>query len=141
MTKYYDPKNERHNRIKKGIEVGNGLPDLEPVEHVVKAVSEAGLVVLEDKDMAEANVGDHDMHPWYQPLEGSFSFSGFKHTRMGRTLTHHCLRVLEACYLAPKGTVEVSRLLMETANDLVDGGRLRIFTPMHFILAQKPEKK
>jgi hypothetical protein len=43
----YDPNNKEHVALKSGIEVGNGLPDLETPDMIVDALKKAGFEVLE----------------------------------------------------------------------------------------------
>jgi len=135
ITDQYDENNTEHVRVKKGIEIGNGVPDLQKPGSIVDAVQKAGFEVIESKDLASRS---DPAYPWYGPLAGSFSLSGWKYTKVGRYLTNRLVAVLETCKLAPKGTTEVSKMLMETADDLVKGGRDNIFTPMFFVLARKP---
>ena len=132
----FDKSNADHLRIKEGIEVGNGLPTLATTQEVKKALEDSGFEVVEDFD---ANRGVHSEHeiPWYETLNGSFTLSGFRMTRLGRTCTHALVSTLEFLRIAPKGTVRVSALLNATAIDLVDGGKLEIFTPSYFFLARK----
>lgn len=76
--------------------------------------------------------------PWYDTLTGKMSLSGFRMTRPGRWVTHAFVSVLEAMRIAPSGTAKISAILNATAVDLVDGGKLEIFTPSFFFLARKP---
>ena len=46
--------------------------------------------------------------------------------------------ILEKLGIAPKGTKDVSRLLMGAGRDLVEGGVRGLFTPMYFFMARKP---
>lgn len=136
ITDLFDENNPEHVRIKKGIEVGNGLPDLEKPSVLRQAFLDAGFEIVRDVDLAPHNE-EFDV-PWYEPLAGSFSISGFKHHWVGRYLTNRFVSVLESCRIAPKGTTAVSNMLMATADDLVDGGKQGIFSPMHFFLVRKP---
>jgi len=136
VTEKYDPNNPDHVRVKKGIEVGNGVPDLQRPKDILEAMKTAGFEIIEAKDLT---LRSDPKYPWYLPLAGSFSFTGFKHTKIGRYLTNRFVAVLETIKLAPKGTTEVSKMLMATADDLVEGGKEAIFTPMYFVLARKPE--
>lgn len=135
LTPKYDPESAEHRAIKKGIEVGDGLPDLWPEEEVVNALSRAGLEVVAGRDLARDPAGET---PWYQPLAGEWSINGFKRTRTGRWVTHRLVRVLEWARIAPRGTVEVSDFLNVAADALVRGGEMGIFTPMFFFHAKKP---
>jgi len=134
--KGFDKANSDHLRIKEGIEVGNGLPTLATADQVIKALEASGFEVV---DSFDANRNVHSPHeiPWYETLNGSFSPSGFRMTRLGRICTHVLVSTLEFLRIAPKGTVRVSALLNATAIDLVDGGKDEIFTPSFFFMARK----
>jgi len=136
MTDKYDPKNQEHVRIKEGIEVGNGLPTLVHYTHVIECMEKAGFEVL---DHFDANAGLHNKNEisWYDTLNGKMSISGFRMTRIGRMCTHAMVWTLELVGIAPKGTTEVSAMLNATAIDLVDGGKLAIFTPSYFFIGRK----
>lgn len=139
MTSKYDPKNARQRAIKEGIEVGNGLPDIATIPHVLESLKKAGWEVIESFEMSTGAPHENKQTPWYHALEGSFSLTGFRMTKVGRQITHAFVTVLQAVGIAPKGSVKVSKLLNDTANDLVEGGQLDIFTPSFFFLARKPE--
>jgi sterol 24-C-methyltransferase len=136
VLRNYDPNNSQHVMLKEGIEVGNGLPTLVTPEDVVKALEASGFEVLEHYD---ANEGLHSPHQisWYATLAGSMTLSGFRMTRAGRRATHALVWVLETLRIAPHGSTQVSALLNKTANDLVDSGKLDIFTPSYFFHARK----
>jgi sterol 24-C-methyltransferase len=136
VTPKYDSKNKDHVRIKEGIEVGNGLPTLATPEYVIAALEKAGFEVIEFYD-AERGVHAVNELPWYETLNGSYSLSGFRMTWLGRNVTHAMVWTLELFRIAPKGSVKVSALLNATAIDLVDGGKLEIFTPSFYFLAKK----
>ena len=99
-------------------------------------MEQSGFDVLDSFD-ANANVHDEYEIPWYDTLNGKFTFSGFRMTRLGRICTHATVSILETLCIAPKGTARVSALLNATAIDLVDGGKQEIFTPSFFFLARK----
>lgn len=65
------------------------------------------------------------------------TLSGFRMTRLGRVCTHFIVSLLELFRIAPKGSTKVSKLLNDTADDLVEGGALEIFTPSYFFVARK----
>jgi len=136
MTDKYDPTDAEHQRIKYGVEKGNGLPNLDTYNVAEDAVRQVGFEILDSRDLSYKSDA---ATPWFLPLSGSLTISGFKHTRWGRWFTHKLVTVLETIHIAPKGTTEISRILCETADDLVTGGQLDIFTPCWFILARKPE--
>jgi len=137
MTPNYDPKNPEHKAIKEGIELGNGLPDIASIQHVADSLKKAGFEVLEISDVHTGSQSPNEI-PWYEPLSGSFSLTGFRHTRAGRNTTHFLVSYLEKFGVAPAGTTRVHEMLHLTAQDLVRGGELQIFTPDLFFLARKP---
>jgi sterol 24-C-methyltransferase len=132
----YDKNNKEHVRIKEGIEVGNGLPTLVEPSVITKNLEDAGFEVIEAYD-AESGVHSPHQIPWYDTLNGQMTLSGFRMTRLGRVCTHTLVTILETLRIAPKGSTRVSALLNATAKDLVDGGKLEIFTPSYFYLARK----
>lgn len=138
MTEDYDPENEEHNKIKKGIEIGNGIAELVSIDVVKNALKKAGFEIVEAEDLAPKA---SESTPWYESLAGSFSLTGWKHTKIGRLVTNKFVALLETVKIAPKGTTEVSNLLMATADDLVKGGQTNIFTPVYFILCRKPKEE
>jgi len=144
MTEKYDPKNKKHVAIKCGIEVGNGLPDIATIPHVLESLKKAGFEVVDYADMGSGSRHAENQIPWHAPLKGSWSIKGFRMTAFGRACTHIFVTILEAFCIAPKGSVKVSKLLNDTANDLVSAGQLGIFSPSFFYLVRKPnanEKK
>lgn len=133
VTNKYDPSNPKHVALKKGIEVGNGLPDLETSEVIVNALKAAGFEVLEAYDLAPKS----DI-PWYTALAPNVSVTGFLHTALGRWATGRLVRILEYVKLAPTGTTNVHDMLEKAASDLVAAGREGVFSPMFFVLCRKP---
>jgi sterol 24-C-methyltransferase len=135
MTDRFDPDNREQRAIKECIEECDALPDLGSMSDVLSACKLAGFEVLENRDLAETCDTET---PWYLPLSGRFSISGFKHTQSGRFLTHKLVQFLEATRLAPKGSSAVSAFLSRAASALVKGGQTGIFTPMFYFHVRKP---
>lgn len=138
MTNKYDPNNKKHNDIKMGIMKGNGLPDIETVDEVLAQVKEAGFEIVWTEDMSLT--GDPET-PWYDSLQGKFTLTGFRHTRLGHWATYAMVSTLECFGVAPKGTVATSTMLMKTAVALVESGKLGIFSPDYLIVMRKPLEK
>jgi len=132
----YKSSNKDHVRIKEGIEVGNGLPTLVTPDVIVKNLEDAGFEVIEHYDL-NRNLHAKQEIPWYATLNGSMTLSGFRMTRLGRMCTHSIITLLEFLKIAPKGSIKVSQLLNDTADDLVEGGQMQIFTPSYYFLARK----
>lgn len=137
LTDEYDATNAEHQKIKKYIEEGDGLPDIATTREVKAALQEAGYDVLEDEDVAILHNPNADL-PWYHPLEPRYTPSGIQHTPLGRTITSRALQLLEAVRIVPKGTYRVQDFLTRAADGLVAGGRLNLFTPAYFTLSRKP---
>ena len=136
LTDLFDPQDPLHLRIKAGIERGAGILGLVERRTVDDALRSVGFEVLETRDLS---VQSGPSIPWYQPLVGSgMSLASLRSSRIGRSVTHNGLRVLEALRIAPKGTVHVSETLNLGAAALIEAGRLGIFTPMYLVHARKP---
>jgi len=135
VTDRFNPDNKNHVRIKEGIEVGNGLPTLATPAQVVECLEKAGFEVIDAFD-ANRNLHAANEIAWYEPLNGSFSPSGFRMTYFGRLCTHTMVWTLELLRIAPAGSTRVSALLNATAIDLCDGGKDAIFTPSFFFVAR-----
>jgi len=136
MTEKFDPKNEHHNKIKYGIEIGNGLPPMPLWHEWQDALRSVGFEILELTDFGLST--PQNPIPWWDTLDGKLTLSGFRFTRLGRWVTAKFVSTLESIRFAPKGSLETALLLNRTADDLVQGGRLEIFTPSYFFLARKP---
>ena len=137
MTSEFDAANPQHQEIKKGIETGDGLPDIASVPEVLDSLNAAGFQVLESHD---AHDGGDVETPWYLPLKGeSNTLLGIRRGRVGRFLADHTIETLERVRIAPKGSTEVSRMLGAAAEALIAGGETGIFTPDFFVLAKRPD--
>jgi len=135
MTEKYDPNNAQHVAAKKGIERGNGLPDLEPIGVILDALREAGFEITEHFDVAPKT----DI-PWYFPLVGRLTPTGLAHTKLGRWLALKGLGLAESLKVAPAGATATLDMLQKGSNALIESAELGIFTPMWWVLARKPEK-
>jgi sterol 24-C-methyltransferase len=134
MTDKYRAGDIEHERIKKGIEEGDALPDIVHTSGVDGSLRDAGFTLLQTADLAPQ--ADPET-PWYLPLSGRFTLDGWKHTVTGRKVTNLAVRTLERLRIAPKGSTAVSALLNRAAEALVAGGETAIFTPMYFFHAKK----
>jgi sterol 24-C-methyltransferase len=125
-----------HARVKRDIEEGNGLPDIWSIAGTRQCFEQAGFRVLEVEDRAD--YGDPEL-PWYHSLTGrELSNTGIRRSPLGKAMIKVLTRALEATRVAPRGTSEISDFLNVGADALVRGGELGIFTPMAFLLAEKP---
>jgi sterol 24-C-methyltransferase len=136
MTDKYDPTNPVHNKIKKDIEIGDGLPNLDTTKEVIDSLQKAGFEIIEYKDLSPTD--SINPIPWYQPLSPNFSLSGFRLTTFGQLTTHYLVKILETIGIAPKGSTKTHSFLLAAADGLLKGGQTGIFTPMIFFLVRKP---
>ena len=138
LTDRYEADNPTHQRIKKQIEEGDGLPDIAYTGDVDAALVEAGFELSEARDLA---LESDRATPWYHALTGrEMSLRSLPRTPLGRALTQVATRVMEKVKLAPQGTADVSEFLNRAADALVEGGEAGVFTPMYFFHAKKPAK-
>ncbi len=136
VTERFDAQDPRHLEIKADIELGGGLLGIDDRQTVDDALRTVGFEVLETRDLSE-QAGPSI--PWYQPLVGSgVSLASFRSSRIGRSVTHNSLRLMEALRIVPRGSARVSEMLNLCAMAMAEAGRLGIFTPMYFIHARKP---
>ena len=117
------------------IQHGNGLPDLQTTDEVVAAIKNAGFKIIEAEDVANSGT-----MPWYSPLQGKWSLSGFKSTPLATKMIHSMLWIMESCRMCPKGSVKVHSMLTKGAESLVKGGEEGIFSPGLRVVAEKPLK-
>lgn len=135
MTEAFDPKNAEHVKIKEGIEIGNGIPDLRTQLVLLEAIRKSGLEIVEYK-----NAHCDGELPWYTFLVGkhAFSLDAFRVSSVGRKLTHFMLSAMEMLRIVPQGSTDVHNVLLTAADALIQGGRKDIFTPMFRLVLRKP---
>ena len=80
MTKNYDGNNPEHVRIKRGIEHGDGLPEMIGIPETLQALKDVGFELVEAFDVAEwaEKVYGPKNVPWYQPLQAGWSLDGWE---------------------------------------------------------------
>lgn len=145
MTDRYDESDRKHREIRHGIEVGNGIPQMVKIEECLRALKAVGFEIEYKEDLA-ANDG---YVPWYYPLEGKLKnvqspwdlLTVFRMTKAGRFITQTAIGALERLRFAPQGTQQVGAALETAADALVEGGQLKLFTPMYLAVCKKPSGK
>ena len=135
MTDKYDPKNQEHQRLKKDIEIGNGLPDIITTRECLQAMRDSGYEVLHEHDLALVP----GVQPWMTPLLPSWNplSQRFQFNRVGGPLTNVTIRLLELLRIAPAGTVKTQRVLQAGGFALRDAGSEGIFTTMYLMVGRK----
>jgi len=127
-TARFDPQSEQHIAIARAIEEGNALPPLRPTKAIDEALRAVGFELLGTRDVA---MDCHPDTPWWSTLLGRGGLRSLPRTSFGRSATSVLLPTLERLRIAPQGATELSDLLHRSADALVEGGRLGIFTPMY----------
>lgn len=124
-TKAYDPSNPVHVKCIEDINYANALPNMRTYKECEEAAKLAGFEILESIDLS-----DPPALPWWDRL---------KMNKFQYKINSILVTILTFLRIAPKGTVEVHDMLVDTAITLTEGGASRIFTPMHLLLLKKPE--
>ncbi|KAF9977340.1 Delta(24)-sterol C-methyltransferase [Actinomortierella ambigua] len=143
MTDKFDVTNPEHQRIVRGIELGNGIAQMRTRKECLKALQTVGFEIQRSEDLVETS---QDEIPWYYPIAGDVRQANtlwdyvtvVRTTQPGRKVTTALVSVLEKLHLAAPGSTKVSQILQTAADSLVEAARLDIFTPMFFFVAKKP---
>jgi sterol 24-C-methyltransferase len=144
MTDKYDNENPHHREIRLGIEIGDGISNMEKIDVALKAMKAAGFELEHNEDLADRE--EEDYSPWYWPLSGQFKYittlgdipTILRMTKLGRGFVHRFVGALEIIGLAPKGTQKTADSLALAADCLVAGGQEKLFTPMYLMVGRKP---
>ncbi|KIM25131.1 hypothetical protein M408DRAFT_331417 [Serendipita vermifera MAFF 305830] len=144
MTPEWDPSNPTHKQIAHEIEISSGIPEMRKMDVARRAFDNVGLEVLHEEDLADRP----DPIPWYYPLEGDIFkaqtlydlFMCWRISWSGRLISHSAIWAMEKVGIMPKGTIEVTEQLKQALKGIVDGGKLKLFTPMYLVVARKPGK-
>lgn len=138
MTDKYDASNPEHQRMKKDIEEGNGLPDICSTDDCLEAMKSAGFEVLVESDLAL--VEPDIVQPWTRPLEPSWNLLSqrFQFNWLGAIITNCSVYALECLRIAPAGTVKTQKVLQAGGFALRDAGQEGIFTAMYLMVGRKP---
>jgi len=133
LTDKYDPSNSEHQRIRREVEMGTGIPELIPFNRIQPALVEAGFEVIEVADLAlQPEI------PWYDPLAPKWTRSNWQMTNTGHLVISNTIRLFEFVRVLPAGTSNIQSFLFKGGHALYESGKLGIFTPMCFHLARKP---
>jgi len=139
LTDKYDKDNAYHRKIKKDIEVGDGLPDMCHTSVCTKAVIDSGFELIEARDCA---LDGHDGgDPWYLPLSPSYkpwAWPRFQFNPVMFALMPKILGALEFIKVVPAGTAKTQVMLQAGGVGCEQGGATGTFTPMWLMVGRKP---
>mmetsp|Transcript_41931 Transcript_41931/g.131055 ORF Transcript_41931/g.131055 Transcript_41931/m.131055 type:complete len:392 (+) Transcript_41931:104-1279(+) len=140
LTDSYDPASADHRKIKRDIEIGDGLPDLVHTSVCTKALQDAGFEVLEARDCT-VNGAQAGGEAWYVPLTPSWNplkWPRFQFNPVMFRLMPVILHFLEWLGAVPDGTVKTQVMLQAGGVGLARGGAQGVFTPAWLMVGRKP---
>jgi sterol 24-C-methyltransferase len=143
MTEKYDNDDIRQREIRLGIELGDGVSNMDTVPVALKAIKDAGFVLEHHEDLADRD----DPAPWYWPLSGQMKYASslmdvltvLRMTPTCRSIIHKFLGAGEKIGIIPYGTQKTADSLATAAVNLVAGGQEKLFTPMFLMVGRKPK--
>ena len=122
MTPRFLASNTEHQRIRRDIEINNGVPSVSTASEIVNAVASAGLELVQVEDRCEGSEV-----PWWEKLAPAGNpFWLRRSSGIGKHFTNVSVRVLEALRIAPRGTATIARILDQGRRALVAGGKAGI---------------
>jgi len=134
----FDYDNPDHMELKRGMEYGGGLSNLNKPEERHEEYKRAGLVVLESfdgMDVAEKWGYGH----WSVPLRsGHDLFTMLSASWFGRRLTMFICTFFETVGIAAEGTTKLAHMLEHCGWCAAEAGKKDIFTPLWFTKSYKP---
>ncbi|EDU51495.1 sterol 24-C-methyltransferase (Delta(24)-sterol C-methyltransferase) [Pyrenophora tritici-repentis Pt-1C-BFP] len=133
MTDKYDNDNPHHREIRLGIEIGDGISNMEKIEVALKAMETAGFIMEHNEDLADRD----DPYPCTS-AQLATSPTILRMTKVGRGIIHKFVGGLEMIGLAPSGTQKTADSLALAGDCLVAGGKEKLFTPMYLMVGRKP---
>jgi 24-methylenesterol C-methyltransferase len=133
-TPKYDPSNKAHVAIIDEIIIGNGLPKCNTWKDAEEAGKKVGFKLLKSRDLAVQP--DGTASPWWFRLS-----TNLKLFKAKAKFNHALVTVAETLRVAPKGMIEVHKMLADTGIAMIEGGETGIFTPMHMVVFQKSFQK
>lgn len=140
LTDGFDPASPEHQRIKRDIEIGDGLPDIVHTSVCTKALRDAGFEVLEARDVT-INGALAGGEPWYVPLTPSWNplkWPRFQFNPVMFRVMPLLLHLFEWLGVVPDGTVKTQVMLQAGGVGLARGGIEGCFTPAWLMVGRKP---
>ncbi|KAI4597613.1 Delta(24)-sterol C-methyltransferase [Pestalotiopsis sp. 9143b] len=143
MTDQYNNDDLQHRRIRLDIEQGDGIAQMVKISDGLEAIKAAGFVLDRHEDLAAEDDGPA---PWYWPLGSNLrhaqslwdALTVLRMNKWGRIVAHSFMGAMESVRVLPAGTRKTAESLGQAADALVEGGRLKLFTPMYLMVARKP---
>jgi len=141
LTDKYDAENEQHRKLKRDIEVGDGLPDLVHTSVCTQALKDSGFEVSEFRDVMEDGHLGEGGEAWYMPLVPSWNPTKWPRFQFNPVMFRAMpliLRFFELIRLVPEGTTKTQVMLQAGGVGCADGGLTGAFTPAWLMVGSKP---
>jgi sterol 24-C-methyltransferase len=144
MTGPFDESVAEHKAVRCGIERGNGIACLRTSTEAKTAMEESfNIQLVEDLALRK------DPLPWWYVCSGDTQYAKtwgdwgrvFRVTSVGRVLLDLVVRELEITMVARKGSARMVGELVKGGDCIGEGVRLGIFTPMFFLIGEKPHDR
>lgn len=137
----FDYNNPRHMELKRGMEYGGGLRNLNKPEERHEEYRRAGLEVLESYDMGTDAIERGHLGWWVSLTTGVDIPTRLTSSHFGRKLTMATVKLLESIGVAEKGTLRTAMMLEHCGYSAATAGELGIFTPAWVTIARVPLDK
>jgi sterol 24-C-methyltransferase len=137
LTDRFDAGNATHRRLRQAIEDSYGVVCLRPLPEWRRTLDSAGFQLRRVEDRAVTTDAASD--PWYtalQPREASFD--SVVRSAPARQVQQWVLALAERLGIAPAGTAATVRQLRVGTAALIAAGESGIFSPLLFVVAEKP---
>jgi len=137
----FDYDNPRHMDLKRAMEYGGGLRNLNKPEARHEEYKRAGLEILESYDMGTDAIERGHLGWWIALTTGVDLPSRLTSSHWGRKLTMGTVKILETIGVAEKGTLRTALMLEHCGFGAATAGELGIFTPAWVTIARVPPGK
>ena len=137
----FDYDNERHMDLKRGMEYGGGLRNLNKPDARIKEYERAGLEVLDSYDMGTDAIERGHLGWWVALTTGIDLPSRLTSSHWGRKLTMATTKLLEIIGVAEPGTLRTALMLEHCGFSAATAGELGIFTPAWVTISRVPLNK
>jgi len=137
----FDYDNARHMDLKRGMEYGGGLRNLNKPDARRVEYERAGLEVLDSYDMGTDAMERGHLGWWVALTTGVDLPSRMTSSHLGRKLTMGVTKVLEIVGVAEPGTLRTALMLEHCGFSAATAGELGIFTPAWVTIARVPLTK
>jgi sterol 24-C-methyltransferase len=137
----FDYDNPRHMDLKRGMEYGGGLRNLNKPDARHEEYKRAGLEVLQSYDMGTDAIERGHLGWWKALTTGVDLPSRLTSSHWGRKLTMGTVKILETIGVAEPGTLRTALMLEHCGFSAATAGELGIFTPAWVTIARVPTNK